>query len=107
MIKDIKRQLKKNEIWLRGLLMLLFVVIYSISKFLVIGIMLFQFVTALLTDRPNVHILKFSKSLNVYIYQILQFLSFSSEHRPFPFNAWPDGSLGAADNHNVEIRRLD
>lgn len=107
MIKDIKQQLQKNEIWYRGLLMVLFAVIYSISKFLVIGIMLLQFAVILMKEKPNEQILKFSHSLSVYIYQIIQFLSFNSEQRPFPFSSWPDGTLDSSVDGNIETRRLD
>ncbi|MCB1985327.1 MAG: DUF4389 domain-containing protein, partial [Nitrosomonas sp.] len=85
-----KQSLQKNEILVRALFMLFFIVIYSISKFLVIGIMLFQFVTIVLSEKPNEQILKFSQCLGIYIYQIIQFLSFNSEQRPFPFSKWPD-----------------
>ena len=90
MKKEVKQPLEKNEILVRGLFMLFFIVIYSVSKFLIIGIMLFQFVTIMLIEKPNEQILKFSRSLGVYIYQIVQFLSFNNEQRPFPFSKWPD-----------------
>lgn len=90
MKKEVKQSLQKNEILVRVLLMLFFTVVYSISKFLVIGIMLFQFGTILLSEKPNEQILKFSMSLSTYIYQIIQFLSFNSEQQPFPFSKWPD-----------------
>ncbi|MCP5243918.1 MAG: DUF4389 domain-containing protein [Burkholderiales bacterium] len=91
MEKMTEKSIQKNEILVRGLFMLFFIVIYSISKFLIIGVMLFQFITILLTEKPNEQILKFSNGLGTYIYQIIQFLSFNSEQRPFPFSKWPDG----------------
>ncbi len=100
MREEIKQSLQKNEILVRGLFMLFFIVIYSISKFLIIGIMLFQLVTVLLAEKPNEQILKFSQSLSVYIYQIVQFLSFNNEQRPFPFSKWPDGTISSS----VEIK---
>ncbi|WP_281246243.1 DUF4389 domain-containing protein [Nitrosomonas marina] len=87
-----EKSLQKNEILVRGLFMLFFTVIYSISKFLIIGVMLFQFGTILMTEKPNEQILKFSNGLSAYIYQIIQFLSFNSEQRPFPFSKWPNGT---------------
>ncbi|PTN11411.1 DUF4389 domain-containing protein [Nitrosomonas aestuarii] len=100
MRKELKQSLQRNEILIRGLFMLFFLVIYSISKFLIIGIMFFQLAAILLTEKPNEQILKFSQSLSVYIYQIVQFLSFNNEQRPFPFRKWPDGTTSSS----VEVK---
>ncbi|SEQ94875.1 protein of unknown function [Nitrosomonas sp. Nm51] len=97
-----EKSIQKNEILIRGLFMLFFIVIYSISKFLIIGVMLFQFVTILLTEKPNEQILKFSYGLGAYIYQIIQFLSFNSEQRPFPFSKWPDGTQTHIKNNTSD-----
>ncbi|GJL76257.1 MAG TPA: DUF4389 domain-containing protein [Nitrosomonas sp.] len=100
MREEIKQSLQKNEILVRGLFMLFFIVIYSISKFLIVGIMLFQLAAVLLAEKPNEQILKFSQNLSIYIYQIVQFLSFNNEQRPFPFSKWPDGTTSSS----VEVK---
>ncbi len=97
--------LQKNEILTRGLFMLFFVVIYGISKFLIIGIILFQFATIILTEKPNEQILKFSRSLGTYIFQIIRYLSFNSEQRPFPFHSWPENEQG--DNRDALDQKSD
>jgi len=94
--------LQKNEILTRGLFMLFFTVIYGISKFLIIGIIFFQFATIILTEKPNEQILKFSRSLGGYIFQIIRYLSFNSEQRPFPFHNWPDSEQYNNDDKSLE-----
>ncbi|MDH5479830.1 MAG: DUF4389 domain-containing protein [Nitrosomonas sp.] len=91
MKEEIKQRLQKNEIWQRGLYMLFFIIIYGGTKLLITGIMLFQFITIILTGKMNDYLLKFGQNLSTYIYQIARFLVFSSEQRPFPFSEWPDG----------------
>lgn len=91
MKEEIKRRLEKDETWKRGLYMLFFIFIYGISKFLIIGIMLFQFFTIILTGHMNEQLLKFGQNLSTYLYQITLFLTYISEQRPFPFSTWPDG----------------
>ena len=54
--------------------------------------MLFQFVSIILTGNVNEQLLKFGQNLSTCLYQITIFLTFNSEQRPFPFNAWPDGT---------------
>ncbi|MCP5244452.1 MAG: DUF4389 domain-containing protein [Burkholderiales bacterium] len=92
MKKEVEQPSQRNEILVRAIFMLFFIVVYSISKFLVTGIMIFQFVSIMLTEKPNEQILKFSQGLSIYISQIIQFLSFNSEQRPFPFSKWPDSA---------------
>jgi hypothetical protein len=91
MKEEIKQRLQKNETWQRALYMLFFIFIYGISKFLVIGVMLFQFFTTILTGNVNEQLLRFGQNLSTYLYQITIFLTYNSEQRPFPFSAWPEG----------------
>ncbi|WP_297324332.1 DUF4389 domain-containing protein [Nitrosomonas sp.] len=92
MKEEIKQRLEKHETWQRVLYMLFFIFIYTISKFLIIGVMLFQFITIILTGNINEQLLKFGQNLSTYLYQITIFLTYNSEQRPFPFSAWPDGA---------------
>ena len=101
------QQIQNKEMWVRGLFMLLFIVVYSVSKFLIVGIMLLQFVTVMVTKKPNEQILKFSQGLGVYIYQIVQFLSFNTEQRPFPFSAWPTGILDSIEIQEADNRKTE
>jgi|CXWL01.1.fsa_nt_gi hypothetical protein len=92
MKEEIKQRLQKKEIWQRGLYILLFIAIGGFSKFLIINIMFFQYVTMVLTGKKNELLLGFSQNLSTYIYQIIVFLSFNSDQRPFPFSAWPNST---------------
>jgi len=96
-IKEVKQQLQKNKLLARALFMVFFALVYSVSKFLIIGLTLFQLITVLLSEKPNELVLKFSKGLGIYIYQIIGFLTFNSEEKPFPFSPWPDGNDGIND----------
>ncbi|MBU0744553.1 MAG: DUF4389 domain-containing protein, partial [Gammaproteobacteria bacterium] len=53
-------------------------------------IALFQFVVTLIYDQPNNKLLDFSKHLNAYLLQIVNFLTFNSESKPFPFSNFPE-----------------
>ncbi len=88
-IKQINQQLQKHKMLLRSLYMIFFIVVYSVSKFLIIGLALFQLITIIMTEKPNEPILRLAQSLSIYIYQIIQFMTFNSEIKPFPFSTWP------------------
>jgi len=89
-----KENLADRNIWSRGLYMLLFVLAYSIAEIILTVLVVFQFVAALVTRRVNEPLQRFGTNLSMYVYQILQFQTFNSETRPFPFSDWPEEEPG-------------
>jgi hypothetical protein len=102
MNNEMKSSLTAADTWKRGLFMVLFVVIYSIAEFVLGMIVFFQFLHVLFNREINERLRELTTDISVFIYQILQFLTFNSEVKPYPFAAWPDGpadleSLDMAD----------
>lgn len=91
MNEEIKQRLQTKEVWQRGLFMLFFMFVYGFSNSLVICILFFQYAALIVTGRTNEFLLGFSQGLSIYIHQIINFLTFGSEQRPFPFSSWPRG----------------
>jgi len=90
MNKSLKEKLLAKDKWIRGLLMLLFLIFKYLTSSLINVIIVFQFVSNLITDKPNSKLLSFSKNLNSYLLQIVNFLTFNSHTKPFPFADWPN-----------------
>lgn len=88
---EIKQNIRERKTWLRGLYMLLFLIFYSVAKVIIFAVIAFQFVLTLLTGKTNERLIKLGQSLSTYVYQILIFLTFNSNHHPYPFGAWPNG----------------
>ena len=86
-----------GDIWRRGLYMLLFVFAYSVAEMIIVFLAVFQFFAALFTGRANEPLLQFGKNLSTYIYEILEFQTFNTEARPFPFMPWPDEEPGGEE----------
>lgn len=93
MSTELKEHLRSGPTWKRGLYILLFALIYSVAEVVFWAVILFQFGNHLLTGRSNESLLEFSRGLNAYFYQILQYLSFRSEIKPYPFSDWPGQGL--------------
>jgi len=69
--------------------MAIFAGIYYIAL-LVAGVVIFlQFGFMLLTGKLNEQLLVLGQSLSIYLSQILLYLTYSTEEKPFPFQAWP------------------
>jgi len=85
-----RARLSDTSLWMRGLYMLLFVIAYNVAEVLLTVVVIFQFVATLITGQPNEPLQRFGRNLSTYFYQIINFLTFNDEVRPYPFADWPD-----------------
>ena len=79
-----------GSIWMRGLHMLIFAVAYNLVEAMLALTAVFQFFCALITGKVNEPLLGFAKNGALYVQEVLEFLTFNSEIRPFPFTPWPN-----------------
>ena len=84
-------QARGPSIWLRALYMLLFAIIFHIVEAIIGVVMVVQFVLKAATGETNDNLGRFGKQLSEYLYAIVQFQTFNTEDKPFPFQAWPKG----------------
>ncbi len=85
---DINDNIKKISTWKRIFFMLVFSVIVGLVRILLWTVILFQVAFALLSGAPNQNILDFGQKLSAYLYHILLFLTYNTDHLPFPFSDW-------------------
>jgi len=85
---NIKENLKDNSTWMRVLYMAIFVIIFNIVEFLIAALVIFQVLVLLFTGEKNQRLLGFGSMLSLYAYRMLEFLTFNSEEKPFPFADW-------------------
>lgn len=88
---DIKENAKNIDVWTRGLFIVIYAVIFYFLFALIWLVVIFQFLMKLITSELNEQLLDFSDSLTKYVGQILLYITFKSEERPFPFSPWPKG----------------
>ncbi len=91
MMKDeVRQSMMSTSTWTRGLYMLLFAFIYSLAEFVVVFICIFQFIVRLVSGDINDRLLAMSRGVCEFILQILQYETFNTDYKPFPFNPWPE-----------------
>ncbi len=81
---------KNRSTWVRGLFMLLFIFLMGVAKLVMLLVVVMQFFVVLFTAQSNDNLVRFGKSLSVYQYQIMLFLTYNSEVKPYPIADWPD-----------------
>ncbi|MEJ2115688.1 MAG: DUF4389 domain-containing protein [Gammaproteobacteria bacterium] len=85
------KNLKSKSIWMRLLFMLVVTFLYSVSRIVVGAVVIVQFFWVLFTGETNQKLQVFGKSLATYTNQIILYLTFNTEARPFPFDIdWPN-----------------
>lgn len=104
---DIKENAKNVDVWTRGLFILIYGVIFYFLFFLIWLVVIFQFLMKLITTELNEQLLDFSDSLTKYVSQILLYITFKSEERPFPFSPWPsdDDVLNSYAGSNKSVNK--
>ncbi|MFV2089629.1 MAG: DUF4389 domain-containing protein [Pseudomonadales bacterium] len=89
-----KQRLTSRDIWMRALYMVFFAIAYGVAEVVLTLLVVFQFLATLFTGKANEPLLKLGTNLSTYFYQIIQFQTFNTEEKPFPFSPWPDAEVG-------------
>ena len=87
---NIKDNITRCGIWLRLLFMIILGMAYGVAEAVAFAVVVFQFVASLFTGKPNDNLARFGRNLARYFQQIVAYLTFATEEKPFPFMAWPD-----------------
>ncbi len=79
----------RRDSGIRLLYMILFALIYSAAEFVLLVVIIVQLGFVLISGERHTRLLALGASLSKFVYQILQFVTFNSEIKPFPFADWP------------------
>lgn len=90
--KPFKSHVQTRSTWLRLFFMIVVVLLAAVSRVVVGAVVVLQFFYVLFTGETNKRLERLGQSLATYTYQIVRYLTFNTEERPFPFDAdWPAG----------------
>lgn len=87
---DVKQNLRNIDNWLRGLFIVVFAVIFYFLVGIIWLLVIFQFLTTVITGKLNNQLEKFSGVLTDYALQILAYVTYQADLKPFPFSPLPD-----------------
>lgn len=89
MRETLKANLKRTDTWLRGLFILLLGLLGFLGQLVLVAAVVFQFVNTLVTAQRNQQLLVFTRSLATWLHEVMDYISFNRDDRPWPFDAWP------------------
>lgn len=79
--------------WLRVVFVVLFWIVFHVSQLIIAAVAVGQCGFVLITSRPNQYLMQLGDSLSKYVSEILRFVTFNTDQRPFPFTEFPKSDL--------------
>lgn len=89
-VHEVLEHVRTPATWLRILFMLGFCVILYPVSMVVVVLTLAQALFVIFTGSDNQNLRRLGAALAEYVGQVLRFLTYSSELRPFPFSPFPE-----------------
>ena len=96
MNEALKANLTSGRTWKRLVHMILFVVVFNVAELVVAFVVVVQFAFKLITGEANQQLAEFGDGLAAFFRQMIAFLTFRTDDKPFPFAPWPQAAPGAA-----------
>ena len=93
--EQLKSNLTSSRHWLRLVFMLLYAAVLQVASIVMWVVVAVQFLFSLITGEDSLPLRRFGDSLSTYIYDVLKFLCYSSEEKPFPFADWPESTVAS------------
>ncbi len=90
---DLKKNLTSGNQWMRLVYMVLFAFLLEIAGFVMLAVVLLQFLFSIFTGSANDNLRRLGDQIASYVYQTLQFLIYNTEEKPFPFAEWPESDI--------------
>ena len=88
-----------KQSWIRIILMVVFaVVLYLAIPLVLLVLMIAQMLFVIITGESNANLRSLGIALSAYIFQIVQFMSYVTDVKPFPFSDFPK-----AENDDLNV----
>ena len=91
MDQKIKENVTRQSTWMRLVYMVLFAVIFNIAEFVIVVVVVVQFLFKLFTGTANETLGALGQTVAKYVYEMIAYLTFHTDDMPYPFGPWPAG----------------
>ncbi len=87
--EPLQSNIRNQGHWLRLLYMLFYVAVLHLAGLVMWVVCVLQFLLVIFQGEKNSNLQQLGGTLSEYFAQILRFVSFNTEEKPFPFAPWP------------------
>ncbi|MDX1507199.1 MAG: DUF4389 domain-containing protein [Woeseiaceae bacterium] len=86
----LEEHIKSRSTWLRLLYMVIYAALASIASMVLGAVVVLGFLVVLFTGKTNDALRDAGQGIASYLYQIIRFLTYNTDDKPFPFGEpWP------------------
>ena len=89
-MKEVKTNEQPKAGWERVLYTILYLIIGRFISMVLFVIVICQFIYSWVIDEPNEKLLYFTSGLAEYSKQLISYVGFNSEEKPWPVGDWPN-----------------
>jgi hypothetical protein len=91
--RAVEDNLKSRDTWIRLVFMLIYLAVLGVTSMVAMAIIVLGFLVVLVTGERNEQIRSAGNAVANYVRDILRYLTFNEDRKPFPFGAdFPAGS---------------
>ncbi len=87
--EDLKKNVKDKDTWLRFVYLVMFGIVFYLCSLLAFATSVFQFLSKLFSGSVFEGLTEFGDNLAAYLSQVIRYMTFASEDKPFPFAPLP------------------
>jgi hypothetical protein len=87
--EDLKKNVKDKDTWLRFIYLVMFGIVFYLCSLLAFATSVFQFLAKLFSGSSFEGLSEFGDGLAAYLSQVIRYMTFASEDKPFPFAPLP------------------
>jgi len=89
----VEEHYKSKSTWLRLVFMFVFYILGSLAALVASVVVVLGFLWVLFTGETNKQLQQVGKGIAAYVHEIICYLTYNSDTKPFPFDAeWPSAS---------------
>ena len=88
-MEEVKTDKQPKAGWERGLYTILYLIIGRFISAVLFIIAISQFIYSWVIGEPNEKLLHFTNGLSEYAKQLVSYVGFNSEEKPWPVGEWP------------------
>lgn len=103
--EELKQNIKQTDTWLRLLFIIIYGAVLWVTSIVLSFVVVFQFLTVLFTRDTQKNLLDFGASLAEFVRQIVAYLTFNTEDKPFPFGQWPSAGNGGGARKKAATKK--
>ena len=78
----------QRDVWIRGFFMLVFAILFNFAQTLLVIAAIIQFISPLITRKPNKVVTDFGDQLAVWFQQVARYQTTVTDTKPFPWSKW-------------------